>query len=202
MRRHPASNTRPLSAWPTAPVCVSPGRQSQGLRHRQQAHADPRRAGERQKGSTRNVLATAVGDPAGLLVGREAKAVAISRQGAIPSCPSQHASSTGSSVIRPKPSVSRSGYRPNCAIHLRRICLSRVPISAQSKCYSAIRSWTPPRAIAHCRDQGAARGREPARYADVTTAQDEPSEVVHRRHRGAPRSGSCGYLPRLRSRLA
>src|SRR5262245_589471 len=56
---------------------------------------------------------------------------------AIPSCPSQHVSSTGSCVILPKRLGSRSAYRPTyCAIHLRRICMSRAPISAQSKFYS------------------------------------------------------------------
>src|SRR5215467_9485314 len=79
---------------------------------------------------------------------------------AIPSCPSPHASSTGSCVILPKRLGSRSAYRLTyCAIHLRHICMSKVPTSVQSKCYSDIRSWTPPRAMPTSRPRCCARSR-------------------------------------------
>ncbi len=56
-RRRPGSSTRRRSAWPTVPACASPRSRAEGLRHRQRAHAAPRRAGQGPQGPLRDALA-------------------------------------------------------------------------------------------------------------------------------------------------
>ncbi len=71
------------------------GRQPEGQRHRQQAHAAPRRAGQGPEGSQRHALAAAAGAAAGLVAAWRSRRRGCSRA-AIRCCRSRRASSTGS----------------------------------------------------------------------------------------------------------